>query len=71
MPRSTCRLDSSEHRIPAFDYDEWRPDNDEIRAVRVNPLVRIIVQRMRNPLSAMAYRRRDSTALSSVGVMAG
>lgn len=71
MPRSTYRLDSSEHRIPAFDYDDWRRDNDEIRSVRVNPLVRIIVQRMRDPLGAMAYRRRDSATLSSVGVMAG
>lgn len=71
VPRCTCRRDSSEHRIPAFDYDDWRRDNDEVRSVRVNPLVRIIVQRMRDPLGAMAYRMRDSATLSRVGVMAG
>ena len=57
--------------MPAFDYDDWRRERGEIRSVRVNPLVRIIVQRMRDPLGAMAYRRRDSATLSSVGVMAG
>ncbi|HEF5869905.1 TPA: hypothetical protein SAY52_000462 [Burkholderia cenocepacia] len=59
------------HRIPAFDYDDCGRDNEEVRSVRVNPLVRIIVQRMRDPLGAMAYRMRDSAMLSRVGVMAG
>ncbi|WP_155647466.1 hypothetical protein [Burkholderia territorii] len=43
-----------------FDYENRRRKRGEIRSVRVNPLVRIIVQRMRGALGAMAYRRSDS-----------
>lgn len=58
MRRATRRPDFSDHRMPVFDYDDWR-EHGEIRSARVNPLVRIIVQPMRDPLGAMAYRRSD------------